>query len=41
MLVDDDPDKKPVDSIMWNLQVNQNPSLVYSLLYYCLLFEKH
>jgi hypothetical protein len=31
MLVDDDPDKKPVDSIMWNLQVNQNPSLVYLL----------
>jgi hypothetical protein len=24
MLVDDDPDKKPVDSIMWNLQVNKN-----------------
>ncbi len=31
MLVDDDPDKKPVDSIMWNLQVNQNLSLVYLL----------
>jgi len=24
MLVDDDPDKKPVDSIMWNLQVGHN-----------------
>ncbi len=31
MLVDDDPDKKPVDSIMWNLQVNRNPALVYLL----------